>query len=91
MEQSVGAIVRVVGDVQGVGFRMIVKRWAIELGLRGYVRNLLDGSVEIYVEGSRDLVERFIERVRVESPTQILDLEVRYTNPRGFKEFHIVP
>ncbi len=91
MEQLIGATIKVVGDVQGVGFRMIVKRWASELELGGYVRNLPDGSVEIYVEGPRHLVDRFVERLRLEIPTQILDIKVRYTDSRGFREFYIVP
>jgi len=91
LEQVVGAIIKVIGDVQGVGFRMIVKRWASEFRLGGYVRNIPDGSVEIYVEGPRYLIDRFTETLKLESPTQILDIEVKYTNPRGFKEFYIVP
>jgi acylphosphatase len=40
------------GRVQGVGFRWWVWRQATRLGLRGLVRNLRDGSVEVIVEGS---------------------------------------
>ena len=35
------------GKVQGVGFRAATRRKAMELGIRGAVRNLDDGSVEI--------------------------------------------
>ena len=39
------------GRVQGVGFRYFVYRQAVRLGMRGYVRNLPGGSVEVVAEG----------------------------------------
>ncbi len=56
---SLEAIVR--GRVQGVFFRAFVSRWAIELGLGGYVRNLPGGDVEVRAEGEK---ERLAELVR---------------------------
>ncbi len=43
--------VRVVGMVQGVGFRVYVRKRATQLGLRGWVRNRPDGSVEAVARG----------------------------------------
>ncbi len=43
---------RVEGRVQGVGFRYFVVRRALELGLRGWTRNLYDGAVEVAASGS---------------------------------------
>ena len=40
------------GRVQGVGFRWFVQKHAERLGLRGYTRNLDDGSVEVYAIGT---------------------------------------
>jgi acylphosphatase len=52
---------RITGRVQGVGYRA----WAIEnarrLGLRGWVRNRADGSVEALVIGADDPVAAMIE------------------------------
>ena len=45
---------RVRGRVQGVGFRYYVEHSARALGLAGYVRNLDDGSVEVYAAGTAD-------------------------------------
>ena len=41
------------GRVQGVGYRYFVQHTAARLGIRGWVRNLDDGSVEVYAIGSK--------------------------------------
>jgi len=43
---------RVIGRVQGVGFRYWTQRRATELGLSGWVRNEADGSVVVYACGA---------------------------------------
>ncbi len=43
---------RVRGRVQGVGFRNFVEREANSLGITGWVRNVDDGSVEVYAAGT---------------------------------------
>jgi acylphosphatase len=50
---------RIVGRVQGVGFRWFAWDAARREGLSGVVRNLADGSVEAVVEGDRDALDRF--------------------------------
>jgi acylphosphatase len=42
------------GRVQGVGFRWFVHREAAEIGLRGWVRNTVDGDVEVLAAGEPD-------------------------------------
>ncbi|HWV55850.1 MAG TPA: acylphosphatase [Longimicrobiales bacterium] len=49
---------RVSGVVQGVGFRFWTQRVGQSLALRGIVRNVEDGSVEVEVEGAPDQVDR---------------------------------
>lgn len=49
---------RVSGRVQGVGFRWWTQRQAQRLGLRGTVRNLADGAVEVTVLGPADRVNQ---------------------------------
>ena len=56
--QELHAYVR--GWVQGVGFRYFVVENALTLGLRGYVRNARDGSVEVLAQGSRPALERLL-------------------------------
>lgn len=55
------AHILITGRVHGVGFRANARRMAYQLGLKGWVRNLRDGSVEITVEGEEELVERLIQ------------------------------
>jgi acylphosphatase len=49
--------VRVKGIVQGVGFRWFVRERARRLGLKGWVRNARDGSVEVAASGGATEIE----------------------------------
>ncbi len=57
-------VYRVQGLVQGVGFRWFVERVADELDVSGYVKNLYDGSVEVYAIGSEQQLQAM--RLRLE-------------------------
>ena len=52
------------GRVQGVGFRWFVQQSADSLGVRGYTRNLDDGSVEVYALGSVEQLSDLSGRLR---------------------------
>lgn len=51
------------GHVQGVGFRYSVLQVAREFDVAGYVRNLLDGRVQLEAEGRREDVDAFVAAV----------------------------
>lgn len=76
--------------VQGVGFRFFTQRVAARHQVRGYVRNLEDGRVEAYVEGSERAVEAFREDISAgprysdvkEIEEIVLDPERRYSTFR---------
>ncbi len=55
---------RITGRVQGVGYRAWMMRQASAAGLRGWVRNRADGSVEALVIGDEDRVSAMIEACR---------------------------
>jgi acylphosphatase len=52
------------GRVQGVGFRYFVRQAARELGVKGWVRNRGDGSVELEASGPEERLEIFIARIK---------------------------
>jgi acylphosphatase len=58
MKKSAQIIVN--GDVQGIGYRFFIRQSAGPLGLNGWVRNNLDGTVECEVEGEKGAIEEFV-------------------------------
>src|SRR3989344_3916609 len=52
------------GRVQGVGFRFTAERIALELGVKGWVRNLPNGDVEILAEGKEKALADTLERIK---------------------------
>jgi acylphosphatase len=55
---------RITGKVQGVGYRLWAMRTAASLGLRGWVRNRQEGSVEALVTGAPEDVAAMVEASR---------------------------
>ena len=52
------------GRVQGVGFRFFTEEKARLLGITGYVKNLVNGDVEIYAEGEEQKTAKFFQEVK---------------------------
>lgn len=61
------------GRVQGVFFRVNTRGQARALGLRGWVRNLPDRSVEVWAEGPVAGLDRLQAWLRVGSPQSRVD------------------
>ena len=51
------------GTVQGTGYRALVKNYANRRGLIGLGRNLPDGKVEIFLEGTKDKIEQLAKDI----------------------------
>ena len=78
------------GRVQGVGFRYTTCHVAERHDVRGYVKNLPDGRVELTVEGEAEELDRFAAAVNAEMGALISDTQVRETQPDGrFEGFSV--
>jgi len=60
---SVGALIKVSGVVQGVGYRYFAIRSARTLGVTGWVRNNDDSSVSVLAEGERGIIEVLVKEL----------------------------
>lgn len=65
------------GRVQGVGFRYKSYLLANELGLTGDVNNLYDGDVELNIQGDREKIDLFLEKLAKDRFIRIDDIEVK--------------
>ena len=61
------------GRVQGIGFRFSVARYAMQLGVKGWVRNRSDGSVEVEAQGEAESLDRLQEYLRSGPPMARVD------------------
>jgi len=79
------------GIVQGVFFRSNTKRLADNLGVKGWVRNLSDGRVEVVAEGEKDRIDSFIEFLKKGPSTARVDnVEIETKDYKGeFQGFSI--
>ena len=73
------AYIVVTGRVQGVLFRRYVQERARELGVTGWVKNTLDGDVEMVCEGKEKDITSFISHMRKgPSMAEVKDVQVEY-------------
>ena len=79
------------GFVQGVFFRSHIKIAASNLGLKGYVKNLSDGTVELVAEGPKEKLNELIEFCK-KGPevSQVKKVDVKFTKANNeFESFEI--
>ena len=79
------------GIVQGVGFRYTVEKIAVELNLRGWVKNLKDQRVEALLQGERKVIEEFCQKLEFHFKDNIKEkiFEIQPLSGK-FQDFKIV-
>jgi acylphosphatase len=88
---EVRARVIVTGRVQGVCFRSWTEQRMSSLGLKGWVKNLPNGSVEAVVEGASDKVQLAVKALQSgPSQAKVDEVQLDYETPTGeFSGFSI--
>lgn len=89
MEARIHMIVS--GNVQGVFYRASTRKKAGDLGLKGYVRNLPTGDVEVVAEGRKPPLDRLIEFCR-KGPegADVRNIDIRWERPKNeFRGFEV--
>ncbi|MBS3080205.1 acylphosphatase [Candidatus Pacearchaeota archaeon] len=80
----------IIGNVQGVFFRKFIEDNAKKLNVRGYVRNLQDGKVEVIAEGRDENVKKLLELCKQGSrQSEVKDVKFEEIKYQGFDDFRI--
>ena len=78
------------GVVQGVGFRFFAERTARALGVRGWVRNRADGTVETVAEGEDAEVAEYLARLeRGPAGARVEEVAVEEATVEGHAFFEV--
>ena len=81
----------VYGRVQGVGFRYFTWKEAERIGIKGTVRNYVDGSVEIIAEGNDDQLQDFYNWLKVGPRTASVERVLEdYIENKRYPDFSII-
>ncbi len=80
------------GSVQGVFYRSNTRKKAKELGIKGWVRNLYDGRVEVTAEGEEEDLKKFIEWCKKGPELAFVEnIEVEWNDYKGkYEDFSVV-
>lgn len=78
------------GRVQGVGFRAFTRNQAAAFNIKGWVKNLSDGRVELVIQGEKNDVREMINKVK-EGPSfaRVDDIEINDEKVEKFNDFKI--
>ena len=88
--RSTAVRIKVTGLVHGVFFRATMAQVASGLGVRGWVRNLDDGSVEAFLEGAEADVQTVVEWAKRGPPRARVDhVDLEKASPRNLPGFKI--
>ncbi|MEO0393396.1 MAG: acylphosphatase [Pseudomonadota bacterium] len=84
--------VSIFGRVQGVGYRVWTEQRARQLGLAGWVRNRLDGSVEAVFSGDKGVIAQMV-RACEEGPSvaRVERVKQQREDAQANQDFKILP
>ncbi|AMB99684.1 hypothetical protein AWM75_06675 [Aerococcus urinaehominis] len=86
-------IYQITGQVQGVGFRYTASQLARQLGIKGQVANMADGSVQLVVQASPDLIDELLTSLKAPKHNTAINIDqidlVATKNMPVFKDFSI--
>ena len=80
------------GRVQKAGYRDFIDEIAFGLALKGKVRNLEDGTIEVICEGNKEDIETLTQKIRIDQyPIRVEGIDVEYSKATGeFRDFEVV-
>lgn len=82
--------IKISGRVQGVAFRHYAQTRASQTGIKGYVKNMPDGSVEIEAEGEEKALDEFVSWCRLgPDAARVEDINIQEIPVKGDKSFNI--
>ena len=83
----------ITGTIQGVFFRAFIKENAEKYNVKGFVRNLEDGRIEVFLEGDADNVNKMIELCKKgpkhSKKEKVEEKEERFQDFKTFKVLNI--
>lgn len=88
--ENIHKLITLRGRVQGVGFRFSAREQARKNGVKGYVKNLPNGNVEIKVSGPENNVEQYLQWCK-EGPSHayVDDMHIEDAEPENFHTFDV--
>lgn len=83
--------IKISGTVQGVFFRQFIADQAKKIGIKGHVRNLESGDVEVIAEGSPEQVEEMTKICKKGAPHSVIkNVDIQELNHLGFDTFKVL-
>lgn len=89
MENMAAVLVIFRGVVQGVNFRRNLSDAALRLGLKGWVRNLPDGTVEAFIQGDDESIRKLLDESRELPNASVTDIKMRAAEEQNAEGFWI--
>lgn len=76
------------GRVQGVGYRITTQLNAQRIGVKGVVKNLSNGDVEVFAQGEENIIENFKKYLKIGSiVSKVVSIEETILDREKFEEF----